>query len=481
MSNKSISKNYIFTLGYQVLTMITPLITTPYVSRILQPEGIGAYSYASSIATYFIIFGALSIGFYGHLEIAKNRDSKERVNQLFEETFALQSMTMLTAIIVYWIVFWFGTGSAGVMNKILIITLIAKLFDISWLLEGLEEFKTIAIRNLVVRLLGVAAIFLFVKEQSDLYKYVFLVQAIEVIGNLTLWKYVIDNFRFVQPDREEMWRLFKNGLPFFVPSLATSIYTVLDKTMIGLLTGEAAQNGYYEQANKIVQLLAGFVTSLSIVVQPRAAYYQEKGMKAQLYEVRKNAFNFILILTIPMVFGLISVSNTLIPLFLGKGYEECIQILSVLSVLILALGMDNLIGKQILMVEGMQKDYNIGIIAGACTNLVMNLLLIRKFGAFGAAISSAAAECVILLSFIWFSRKQYDYKPVMKKGMKYLTFSVLMVLLLEIIEGVMAPGILRLVIQMFVGGCTYLILLLCSKDEFVMAYVKMLRGKIWHY
>lgn len=481
MSNKSISKNYIFTLCYQILTMVTPLITTPYVSRILQPEGIGAYSYASSIATYFIIFGALSIGFYGHLEIAKNSDNMERVNQLFEETFALQSITMLTAIIAYGVVFWFGADSAGIMNKILIITLIAKFFDISWLLEGLEEFQTIAIRNLVVRLLGVAAIFLFVKEQSDLYKYVFLVQAIEVIGNLTLWKYVIDHFHFVQLDREEMWRLFKNGLPFFVPSLATSIYTVLDKTMIGLLTGEAAQNGYYEQANKIVQLLAGFVTSLSIVVQPRAAYYQEKGMKEQLYAVRKNAFNFILILTLPMVFGLISVSNTLIPLFLGKGYEECIVILSVLSVLILALGMDNLIGKQILMVEGMQKDYNIGIIAGACTNLVMNLMLIRRYGAFGAAISSAAAECVILLFFLYFSRKKYDYKPVMKKGMQYLIFSVLMVVVLEIIERFMEQGICRLIVQLIVGGGIYVILLLCSKDEFVMNYVNVIRGKLWHY
>lgn len=481
MSNKSISKNYIFTLCYQILTMITPLITTPYVSRVLQPEGIGAYSYASATATYFIIFGALSIGFYGHLEIAKNRDNQERVNQLFEETFVLQSITMMTAIIVYGIVFWFVADSAGIMNRILIITLIAKLFDISWLLEGLEEFQTIAVRNLVVRLLGVAAIFLFVKEQSDLYKYVFLVQAIEVIGNLTLWKYVIDHFRFVQLDRGEMWSLFKNGLPFFVPSLATSIYTVLDKTMIGLLTGEAAQNGYYEQANKIVQLLAGFVTSLSIVVQPRAAYYQEKGMKEQLYAVRKNAFNFILIITIPMVFGLISVSNTLIPLFLGTGYEECVEILNVLSVLILALGMDNLIGKQILMVEGMQKDYNIGIIAGACTNLVMNLLLIRKYGAFGAAISSAAAECVILLSFICFSRKQYDYKPVMKKGLQYLIFSILMVFALKIIERFMPLGVWRLIVQMLAGICIYLILLLGSRDEFVMNYVDVLRGKLWHY
>lgn len=481
MSKKSISKNYIFTLCYQVLTMITPLITTPYVSRVLQPEGIGQYSYASSIATYFIIFGALSIGFYGHLEIAKNRDSKERINQLFEETFALQGVTMLIAICVYIFVFWFGSGPSNIMNKILIITLIAKVFDISWLLEGLEEFKTIAVRNLVVRLLGVAAVFLFIREQSDLYKYVFLIQSIEVLGNLTLWKYVFENFRFMPIDRAEMWRLFKNGLPFFVPSLATSIYTVLDKTMIGLLTGEAAQNGYYEQANKIVQLLAGFVTSLSIVVQPRAAYYQEKGMKDQLYAVRKNAFHFILIITIPMVFGLIAVSNTLIPLFLGEGYEECVRILSVLSILILALGMDNLIGKQILMVEGLQKDYNIGIIAGACTNLFMNILLIRKYGAFGAAISSATAECVILLFFIYFSRKKYDYKPILIKGTKYVLMSLFMVFVLKILENYLTVGIGRLIIQMLVGGCIYAVLLLGTKDEFIMNYIEGLRGKIWHH
>lgn len=481
MSNKSISKNYIFTLCYQILTMVTPLITTPYVSRVLQPEGIGAYSYASSIATYFIIFGALSIGFYGHLEIAKNRDRKERVNQLFEETFALQAMTMTAAIIVYAVVFWFGTSSGTVMNKILIITLIAKMFDISWLLEGLEEFKTIAVRNLVVRLLGVAAVFLFIKDQNDLYKYVFLIQAIEVIGNLTLWKYVFSNFHLVAIDKREMWQLFKKGLPLFVPSLATSIYTVLDKTMIGLLTGEAAQNGYYEQANKIVQLLAGFVTSLSIVVQPRAAYYQEKGMTQELNTVRKNAFQFILIITIPMVFGLITVSNTLVPLFLGEGYEECIGILRVLSILILALGMDNLIGKQILMVEGLQRDYNIGIIAGAGTNLIMNLLLIRSYGAFGAAISSAAAECVILVSFIFYSRKRYDYRPVMKMGARYLLFSVLMVVILEVIERLMDSGILRLIVQMIVGGSIYLALLLLSKDDFVMNYVEGLRKKLCRY
>ena len=197
MSKKSIAKNYLYNLTYQILTLILPLITTPYVSRVLGAEGIGIYSYTYSIVSYFILFGGLGIALYGKREIAYVQEKKEERKRIFYELVFFRAITLVIGIAVYCI-FFVNSEPYGVYYKIWLIELIATMIDISWFFQGLEEFKRTVVRNIIVRLASVTLIFVLVKAPSDLNKYLMIYAIADLIGNLSLWLYLPKYFKGIK-------------------------------------------------------------------------------------------------------------------------------------------------------------------------------------------------------------------------------------------------------------------------------------------
>lgn len=474
LNNKSLSKNYVFNLISQFLTIITPLITTPYVSRVLGADGIGEYSYVYSFVSYFSMFGMLGIATYGQLIIAQVRDEKKRLSKTFWEVYVAQCTSMLLSILLYFLLLVYGNFVYKNMLFALVIMLFAQLFDITWFFQGIENFKGIVLKNLVIKLLGTILIFILVKSKKDLYIYAVILQGSTFLGNLSLWKYIFKTISFVPLKNIKFWKHWKGCMLFFIPTIATSVYTVLDKSMVGIITGSTLQNGYYEQAHKIEQIMATIVTAISTVILPRIAYLNSIGNYTQIRKIQQMSFEFILFSSFPLSFGLAAIAPNLIPVFLGEGYDACIPILQIFCLLIILLGLDNLIGKQYLMAQNKQNYFNIGVIIGAFINFLFNCFMIKIWGSLGAAISSVVAELSILIVFIFFTKCDVDYKWICQKSFKYIFASLLMGISVFFMGKTVPQNICGILIQIMSGAVIYALLMFLAKDKpFILILTKI--------
>lgn len=477
---KSVTKNYIYNLIYQILVMILPLITTPYVSRVLGAEGVGIYSYTISIVTYFILFGSLGIAMYAQREIAYVQDDEFKRSKIFWEVYILRAITLAISMIVFYFIFA-TTGEYSMYYKILVLEILANMIDVSSFFQGMEEFKKIIKRNLIVKAISIASIFLFIKTSADLNKYLLIYVLSTLIGNLSLCLYLPKYITKVQIKSLDLKKHLKPTIALFIPQIATQIYTVLDKTMIGSMIIDKAEVGYYEQSQKIVKIILTIVTSLGTVMLPRIA---NKFAKGQEKEIKKNiltSFNFAYFLAIPMVFGLVAVSKDLIPWFLGEGFEKSIYITYVISPIILIIGLSNVVGTQYLIPTMRQKHYTISVIAGAVTNLIFNFIFIPKLMSVGAAIGTVIAEIVVTVIQFYYIRKEYNLKEVIFMSKKYVISAVLMLILILVSNKLLLTNIsvvLRMCIDVVCGVGIYFISLIILKDNFTRRIIdRILRVK----
>ncbi len=374
MKSKSIGKNYIYNLIYQILLIIVPFITFPYISRVLGADKIGQNSFASSVVSYFSLFATFGITNYGRREISYVQDDRSKRSQVFWETKLLQLITSSIACFCY--MCFVGFQEDRLFYFIYIFFILTVAADVTWFFQGMEDFKKIVIRNSFFKILNVVYIFMFVKEREDLIVYVLGLAVFPFLGNCSLWyclsEYVDKpNWHALKPLRNIM-----TVLSLFIPTIAIEIYTVLDKTMIGLITKSSFENGYYEQAIKMSKVTLSIITALGPVMIPRIGFYFQKGNmeKVQFYLYR--GYRFVWFMGIPMCLGMIGISYHTIPWFLGDGYEKVSLLLNILSLLILAIGLNTLTGNQYLIPTKRQNTYTTTVLIGAAVNFTTNLILI---------------------------------------------------------------------------------------------------------
>ena len=328
MSNKSVKKNYLYNVTYQILTMLAPLITTPYVSRVLGAENIGTYSYAASIVSYFTLFAALGTASYGAREIAYAQDDRARRTTVFWNTEILSCISTLISGALYLILSALF-GNHQIIYLILLMNIVSVAFDISWVFQGMEEFGFIVSRNIVFKLLNVAFIFIFVKSKNDLVLYTLGMTLIPMISTFTLWPFLLrivdkPSYRDIHPFSD-----IKTVCSMFVPTIAISVYAVLDKTMIGLYTDTRIENGYYEQATKLSKTALTIVTSLGTVMIPRIGFYFKKKDIESVRRYMYRSYRFVWLLGIPLCLGLISISSNLVPWFYGEEFLGLSKLLNI--------------------------------------------------------------------------------------------------------------------------------------------------------
>ena len=321
MKQKSISKNYLYNLFYQILVIVMPLITTPYLSRVLGAEAIGIYSYTLSIATYFILFGTLGISLYGQREIAYVQEDDKKRSITFWEILFLKIITMTISIFIFWVTYGMY-GQYKIYYRILVIELISQCIDISWFFQGIEEFKKTVIRNSIVKLIFAICIFMFVKSPNDLIKYIVIIAGANLFGNMSLWMYIPKYIQKVAIKDLHVFKHLKPTILLFIPQIAVQIYTVLDRTMLGIIIEDKSEVGFYEQAQKVVKLLLTLITSLGTVMVPRMASTFAKGDKEQLKKYMYSSFSFVFFLAFPIMAGLILISGEFVPIFFGQVYEK---------------------------------------------------------------------------------------------------------------------------------------------------------------
>lgn len=446
MNKKSIAKNYIYNVLYEVLAIIIPLVTTPYLSRVLGAERIGVYSYTLSIATYFILFGSLGTATYGKREIAFVQDDKEKRSKAFSEIFFLRLVALSISLILFYFTFC-SHGNYEIYYKILLLEIIANILDVSWFFQGLEEFKKTVIRNIIIKVISAVCIFIFVRTPDDLWKY-FLIYALStLVGNMSLWLYLPKYVIKQKLNELCIKKHLKPTILLFVPQIATQIYTVLDKTMIGAIIVDKSEVGLYEQSQKIIKILLTLATSLGTVMMPRIAFSYAKGEVSKIKRYMEKSFSFITMLAFPMMTGIISISCHFVPIFYGDGFEKVKTLLCVISPIIIFIGLSNVIGTQYLLPTKQQKKYTLSVVCGAIVNFGLNLLLIPKYASVGASIATVFAELAVTTVQFWLVRKQISFTSTLKIIAPYFLASILMFIPSLIIGSCIENHTLSLAIQ----------------------------------
>ena len=476
----SLKVNLLLNLLYEILTIVTPLITAPYVSRVLQADGVGIHSYTSSLLTYFTLFAALGTASYGKRVIAGLRDNKEACSKAFWEIEIITVFTTGICLIV-WLIFASLYVEYRPYMLVLSFTLIATLFDISWLYGGLEKFQYTVSVNSICKILSVICIFLFVKEKDDVLIYTAIMSFATLLGNISMWLFLPKQIIRTKIDVGSMKHHLKETTIYFGPAIATSIYTVLDKTLIGVITNDNAQNGYYEQATKIINIVKSVsFNAINGVMMARASFLYAQKDERGLEKLRDVTYHLTSILSIGACFGLIGVSSVFVPLFFGDGYDQVVILIDILAVVVVVIGLSSVANTLYYIAGDNMKKATKLILIGSATNLVFNLVLIPKFQSYGAAIATLIAETVITVLFINGTKGFIKWNDIFKLTWKKVCAGMVMLASIMLVGLLLAEisNYAKLAIEVLIGAMVYFMVLLVLRDSSVQLGVQFIKEKI---
>lgn len=474
----NLKRNFLYSMMFQIFTMITPFITAPYVSRVLGPGGIGIQSYTGSIQSYFLLFAALGTASYGNREISQARDKKEVYSKKFCE---IELITVITCIVC--LVAWTGLIFFDKKNQIYYIAMIpyifGTMFDISWFYNGLENFKTTVTCNILFKSIGIVAIFAFVKEENDLVLYILIMAITTMLANLSMWIYLPRYVCRISFKSLRFKEHFKQTLMYFIPTIATSIYTVLDKTLIGVITQDDAQNGYYEQATKIINMAKSVsFNAVNAVVGVRISYLFVGNKVDEIKDRINKSMDFILFMTIGCGFGIAGVAKTFVPLFFGTGYDQVINLLYIFAPIITIIGISNCLGTQYYTPSGRRNESTKYLLCGSVINLILNLCFIKRFGAYGAAFASVLAEGCISFLYVRNCNGFMRFMEILSLMYKKLIAGFIMFcLILGLDRYLHVEKLLLLICQVILGIFTYFIVLMIEKDDGIRGLLSKFRSR----
>lgn len=478
MKSVSIKKNIIYSTIYNILTIIIPFITAPYISRVIGASGVGIYSYTSSIQMYFSLFAALGTASYGAREIARNRNNKYVRSKLFWE---IEILTILTSgiCLIVWCVLIAVSNEYKIIYIILTMNLLNTMFDISWFYSGLEQFKYTIIQNSIFKILGVVLLFVFVKNSNDLILYIAIMSITTLLGTMSMWIYLPKFINKIHVKKLKILRHFKETLVYFIPTIATSIYTVLDKTLIGVITGDANENGYYEQATKIINITKVLTfASLNTVLGSRMSYLFAENKNDEIHKKIDISINYILFMGFGICFGLLGIVDRFVPVFFGEGYKEVIVLIKMLSPIVIIIGISNCLGAQYYTPAGLRSKSAKIIVLGACMNLILNLIFIPKFWSQGAVIATLAAEITISSLYLKYCNGFYNLRQLIKASWKKIIAGIIMLIGIMPINNIQASSVTVMLLQIFIGIIIYIISLLLLQDLFVYNIIHNILNKI---
>lgn len=474
-------KNFLYNLSYQILVIILPLITVPYVSNILGAEGIGIYAFTNANMQYFVIFGMVGITLYGKRQIAYVRNNARELKNTFFSIYFLQLITTSVSLILYIIfIFIFNNNSYKIIYVIQGINIIATMLDISWLFMGLEQFKKTVVRNTIVKLASLASIFIFVKTSNDILIYTFILGLSALIGNLTFWLYVPKSIGFKNIKIKGISTHLKESLALFIPQISIQVYLLLDRTLLGIMT-DSTQVGYYENSQKIVKIILTIATAIGTVLMPKIANTVATGdMKKVKYYIQ-NSFFFVSALSIPLMFGLMGVAKELSPWFFGENFKGIENLIILSSLIILAISWSNVLGMQLLVPLNRTRDFTISVTAGAVINFILNIIFLKHLGAIGACLSTIVAETTVTTLQFYLIKDFIKASKLINQVLIFIPASIVMFVVVRIIGSYLGAGIITNIIQGICGVITYFIIVevlyRIIKKQSILEYTKGIIGE----
>lgn len=450
-------RNYLYNASYQVFILLVPLITTPYLARVLGPTGVGINSYTNSIVQYFILLGSVGVNLYGNRQVAFVRDDKSKLTQTFYEIFFMRLVTVVLAFLLFMLFIHF-IGRYQKYYFAQSLSIIAAAFDISWFFMGVENFAVTVLRNFVVKIVTLISIFTMVKSYSDLNTYILILSVSLLLGNLTLFPSLKRYISLPRWSSLNLWKHFSPSIMLFIPQVATQVYLVLNKTMLGSMISVKAA-GYFDQSDKMVKMVLAVVTATGTVMLPHVANAFARGQHKKTRLLLYKSFAFVTALSAPMLCGLMAVAPTFVPLFFTSKFNSVIPVMMVESPVILVIAWSNAIGTQYLLPTNQTKQYTTSVILGAIVNLFANVPLILIWGAVGASVATVLSETVVTACQLYVIRKQVSYRSLFNDTGKFLISGLIMFMIVLALNHLLAETWLMLIVEVVIGIVTYISML----------------------
>ena len=450
----SVKKNLAFNMLYQVLNMIVPLVTAPYLARVVGAEGTGIFSYYYSVAGYFVLFGMVGMNNYGNRSIAMVRDNKDKLSKEFWEIYSVQFVTALLSLAIYILFAMSIHSQERIVVWINILYVISGVFDINWFFFGMEQFKWTSIRSATVKIISLVAILVFVKKKEDLYIYILISAGSILISQLVLWPRILKMIKFEQPEWSGIKKHIKPSMILFIPVVAVSLYKMMDKVMLGLLSSRV-KSGLYENAEKIINIPIVFINALGTVMLPKMSNLIANGEFNRSKIYIRDSMQFIMALALPISMGTAAVAENFAPLFFGEEFRACGILIMCLSPITVFNSWANVLRTQYLIPNKRDREYTVSVIVGAVFNVLFNSILITKIGALGAVIGTLIAEFSVMLVQTMSVTKELEISTYLKDCWIFVVSGLSMYVVVFKCGGLFGENVSSLILQILIGIAIY--------------------------
>ena len=451
---KNIAKNFFYQSLFQITKIIIPIVTIPIVSNALGPSGIGIYNYTFSVTQCFVLFAGLGVTIYGNREITLvyNR-KKEELSKVFWEILTFKVLVTGLVLLVYFILAFFLKNKLYLFIQSL--GIFAVLFDVSWFFMGIEDFKKTSISNLVVQLFTFFLIILFIKNEGDTLKYTLIQGLGLVFSQISVWLFIPKYIRFTKINIKNSSKHLKEAFEYFIPQIAITLYTNLNKTLLGFTLGSTAV-GFFTNSLQLNTVFVTIITTLDLVLLPHMTRFFAKENIEKIISMMEKTIHLQLFFSIPIMFGILTVYDKLVPWFFGEKFLYVNQVIPYFTILIVVIPLGMAISRQYLMPIGHIKEYNRSVIVGAIINIGANFILLPTVGFFGVVFSYILAECLVTFVRTKSFLQQTDFKFDFRKICIYVCASLTMCLVTRFLTNQLTSNILTNIIQVLIAAPIYL-------------------------
>ena len=460
----SLKKNIFWNSVRVGSNLVFPLVTFPYVSRVLGPDTIGLFNYVTAIAAYFTLFASLGFPIYGVREIANVKDKPEEFGNIVNSIFTANVIATFIVYLAYSVVALLISGEYLLLYFIIGLSVLMSCISFDWFYQGIEDFRYITVRSLIIKVVSIVGLFIFVHDKSDLQAYAIL-SIVGTCGNNILNLIRINKYVKLRFSLVDCWKHTRGASTLFLGTIAVSLYTNLNSIMVGAL-GTMEAVGFFTTGNKVVSLVMTIITAVTSTIIPRMSYLVGSGKEEEAVLLQKKTINLLNYIALPMIAGLVILAKPIILVFSGKEFLPSVIVLQILSFLLIIIPWSSFLGLQILYPIRKEKYGNYAVVTGALVNLVLNFILIPRYSYIGVAISVVCAEMVItLVHYIFAMRymklKFHDFIPI-----KSIISTLVMALV--VYKGFSySDHIVCVVAWSMVGALVYVGALLLMRDEFM--------------
>nr|MBR4281803.1 flippase [Clostridia bacterium] len=453
----STRKNTLYNMAYRLFSMLLPLVTAPWLSRAVGTEGVGLYGYAWAISYTFCLVGLLGLENYGPRAIAQAKDDSAELNRTFSAIWKMQLLVAGLTLLVWCAYVAFVAGEERQIAFHLTLMSVSCLVNVDWCLMGLDQFKPIALRNTAVKLLAAAAVFIFVRRPEDLWIYAFVWSLSTFIGCGSCFLSLRGKVKFVPVPWKAALCHLKPCAVLSISVIAVSVYRQMSKVMIGALS-DMHQTGLYENADKIILCLAGFISAIGTVMLPKVSHMTAQGRMEDVKKHIDASMDMVMCMVCALGFGLASVAREFAPLFFGTDFAESGLLMIPLSMTLLTIGFANVIRTQWVLPQKRDGIFVKSVLTGAAVNVALNALLIPRFGAMGAVAATLAAELSVPVVQFILLRKELPYLRYMKYTLSYAVIGLAMFGFVRLAAQLPIGGWLGVAVQVAAGGAAYVTL-----------------------